>query len=80
MLQESHNTTVPIPTVRHFVTEMCCAHSCYEMVHCGIFVSCIVGFVGDGSPETHGSAKYIHMHSKWNSCQLLESDRLQYHT
>ena len=32
--------------MHHFVTEMCtCAHFCYKMVHCGIFVKCIVGFV-----------------------------------
>ena len=31
-----------------------CAHSCYKIVYCGIFVWCIVGFVSI-TKETHGS-------------------------
>ena len=35
----SHNW--PIPQFQHYM----CAHLCYKMVHCGIFIRCIVGFV-----------------------------------
>ena len=46
LLHKSHNVPFPYPTMYHFVTEMyTCAHFCYKMVHCGIFVWCIVGFV-----------------------------------
>ena len=45
-LKKSHNAPVPYPTMHHFVTEMCIhAHFCYKVVHCGIFVWCIVGSV-----------------------------------
>ena len=38
--------TCPRLTMHHFVTEMCtCAHFCYKMLHCGIFIWCFVGFV-----------------------------------
>ena len=46
LLHKSYNAPVSYPTLRHFVTEMCmCAHFCYKMVHCGIIVWCIMGFV-----------------------------------
>ena len=46
LLPKSHNAPVPYPTMHHLVTEMCTrARFCYKMVHCGIFVWCIVGFV-----------------------------------
>ena len=46
LLHKSQNAPVPCPTMHHFVTEMCThAHFCYKMVHGGIFVWCIVGFV-----------------------------------
>ena len=43
---KSHDALVPYPTMQHFVAELCtCVHFCYKMLHCGIFVWCIVGFV-----------------------------------
>ena len=37
---------VPHPTLHHFTTEMhMCAHFCYKMLHYGVFVWCILGFV-----------------------------------
>ena len=43
---KSHNASVKYPTMYQFVTEMCThSHSCYKMLHCGIWVWCIVGFV-----------------------------------
>ena len=46
LLHNSHNAPVPYLTMHHFVTEMCmCPHFCYKMVHFGIFIECIVGFV-----------------------------------
>ena len=43
---KSHNVPVPYPTIHHFVTE--CAPVCtflLKMVHCEIFVWCMVGFM-----------------------------------
>ena len=37
LFHKFHNAPVPYPTMHHFVSEMC-AHFCYQMVHCGIFV------------------------------------------
>ena len=47
LLHRSHNVPIPYLTVHHFVTEMCtCVHiSVTKIVHCGIFVWCIVEFV-----------------------------------
>ena len=51
---ESHNVPVPCPTLHHFVAEMCtCAHFCYKIVDCGIYVWCIVGIVGYMLPLQH---------------------------
>ena len=44
LLHKYHTALVWYPTMHHFVTEMC-TYFCYEMVHCGIFVQCYVGFV-----------------------------------
>ena len=39
LMPKSHNAPAPYPTMHHFATEMCtCAHFCYKMVLCGIFV------------------------------------------
>ena len=39
-LHKSHKAPNPHPTMHHFVTEIC-----WKMVHCGLFVLCIVEFV-----------------------------------
>ena len=42
----NHNAPIPYPTKHHYATEMnTCAHFCNKFMHCGIFVSCGVGFV-----------------------------------
>ena len=44
--QRTLNSFLKNPTMHHFVTEMCtCAHVCYKMIHCWIFVWHIVRFV-----------------------------------
>ena len=46
LLHKSHNVSVSYPTGHHFVTEMYkCVQLCYKMVHYGLFVYCIMGFV-----------------------------------
>ena len=46
LLHKSHSAPLPYTTIHHFVTEIgACAHICYKLVHCGIFVWCIVWFV-----------------------------------
>ena len=43
---KSHDAPMPYPTMHYFVTEMCtCAHFCNKMLHCGIVVKCIMGFM-----------------------------------
>ena len=43
---KSHDALDKYPMMHHFGTEMCRhAHFCCKMVHCGIFVWCILGFV-----------------------------------
>ena len=44
LLHKLHNLPLLCPIMHHFVTEMC-AHFCYKMMHYGIFVQCIMGFV-----------------------------------
>ena len=46
LLYKPHNALDKYLTMHHSVTGICTrAHFCYKMVHCGIFVRCIVGFV-----------------------------------
>ena len=46
LLLGSHSASVPYPTVRRFVTEMCtCAHLCCGMVFSGLLLWCTMGFV-----------------------------------
>ena len=46
LIHKSHNAPVLYSTMHNFITEMyMCAHFCYKMVHCGIFIQHIVRFL-----------------------------------